>query len=257
MLDPLAGTLPQPPPAPAPHGSRPPGATSFGPTPAPPPLLVWPLACTCLRNCINPCPRNPLCPYLHLPLFIHLSEPSSAEPGSCPAQGRPWVGDLHDRGLHRLMLALHSPCSPPAPPCHACLHAMTTLLLDLAAARSGTAQGNRCPALSHGWPLQSAQSLSFHGTLISTMGGCAGGGQLRVRLEKADVSHYKKAVERPLIQVSLLDPQGRAVEAPLSTPPCTFDAATGHIVSSHTISLRTKAENVPEGTVALRLSLCA
>ena len=61
------------------------------------------------------------------------------------------------------------------------------------------------------------------------------------------MSHYRKAVERPLIHVSLLDAQGRPVEASLVTPPCMFDAPTGTIVSSHTISLRTKAENIPEG----------
>ena len=77
----------------------------------------------------------------------------------------------------------------------------------------------------------------------------AGGGQIKLRLEKADVSHYRKAVERPLIHVSLLDAQGRPVEASLVTPPCVFDAPTGNIVSSHTISLRTKAENIPEGGV--------
>ena len=61
------------------------------------------------------------------------------------------------------------------------------------------------------------------------------------------MSHYRKAVERPLIHVSLLDAQGRPVEASLVTPPCMFDGPTGTIVSSHTISLRTKAENIPEG----------
>ena len=84
--------------------------------------------------------------------------------------------------------------------------------------------------------------------LESVLAWHAGSGQLRIRLEKADVAHYRKAVERPLFHVSLLDAAGKPVEASLVTPPCTF--SDGIIRSDHTISLRTKAGDIPEGALS-------
>ena len=75
----------------------------------------------------------------------------------------------------------------------------------------------------------------------------AGGPRLQILVERADVGHYKKALEGPFFALALRDASGELLEKDLATPPGHFDREAGCITADHPITLRTPVMDVPEG----------
>lgn len=75
----------------------------------------------------------------------------------------------------------------------------------------------------------------------------AGGPLLQILVERADVSHYKKALEGPFFAVTLRDGNGDLVENELATPPGHYDREHGHINADHAVTFSTPISELPEG----------
>lgn len=76
---------------------------------------------------------------------------------------------------------------------------------------------------------------------------CAGGPRLQILVERADVPHYKKALDGPFFALALRDANGALLESELATPPGHLDREAGCIAAGHAVTFRTPIMDIPEG----------